>query len=210
MSNQNDTQEIPNVDTPEREHYGMRGWEREMADLERMRQDSVVTIPEENFVRVFLPFFNGDEELNIYNVTMRHWHGVAGGPFNEVNVADRNGNIIYTVPPVFDNTAISVKETSVRDGLTEMINVVGLMAHQSPIKSSNFLRNYLTELHERMVDKTFVLEHILAWNKIFLRYDLDPIVIPGIPELENVNKNTDTNQIEQIDDLGDDFEIDPL
>lgn len=195
---------------PENPYAEMDSWNKDLEELEKIRLENINTIPEVNFVRVFLPFFNGDEENNIYKVNMNHWKNIAGGVYNPVNVANEHGEILYTVPAIFDNASLNSKTFKQIETLGQMTEAVKLMAHQSPNKSYGMFRTYMTNLFNELIDNKLVLDNIITWNQIFTRYNLEPIVISGVPELEEVNKNHQSNQIEQTDDLGDDFEIDPL
>lgn len=152
---------------------------RDAKEIQEYGKRETVTIPEVNFVQVFLPYFAQDPE-NLYDVHVGHWIAIAGGPFNSVNVADPSGEILYTVPPIFDNTALTLKPHEAPEAIYEVIGNANNLALSFPAKGIRYMREHLGELYRKMVDKTIAIEQIRTWNAIFTRYGREPIVIEGL------------------------------
>lgn len=64
------------------------------------------TISEDLFVGAFLPFFLNSPTAD-ERISMKTWYGIAGGAFNEVNVVDRAGKVIFAVPPIMSNKLVA-------------------------------------------------------------------------------------------------------
>lgn len=137
------------------------------------KEDSA-RMPERNFREVFLPFFAGDEKL-VYPVTIAHWLHFAGSPYHEVQVIDLSGKVLFTVPPVYDRTAINpiVGEHS---SIAHVVATTGQYARIHPIQGQNYLSKELTKRALVMKVPASVLRHAVVWNEIFNRYGRPPLI----------------------------------
>jgi hypothetical protein len=74
-----------------------------------LTQNSInAKIPEEMFVKVFLPVFLGEVKVDKQTDYFIQWGAIAGNPLNSVDVVDSEGTILYTVPPLIDTSDISI------------------------------------------------------------------------------------------------------
>lgn len=152
------------------------------------------------FVSVFLPFFAGDKETK-YKVGMQHWINTAGSPFSAVKVVDQRNVVLFTVPPIYDRSAIQ----PVNKDLGSIANVVasaGQLTRLHPSQGTHYLNAELTKRALIMNVPTNVLQHIEVWNEIFKRYGREPIV----PLHENEAKSKPSDKPEE----GLDYDFQPL
>lgn len=168
----------------------MRGFEEEIEDLKRIEEDSINTIPEVNFVQVFLPFFAGDE-VNPYNVDLSNWLTVAGSPYRPVNIANERGEILYQVPAIIQPGTLSPKEHAPNESIFELLSNTNQMTAISPRRGAAYFREHVAKIHNGLVDRTISAQAIRQWNEIFIRYGRKPIVIPGLEKELGVDPKKD-------------------
>lgn len=174
----------------------------DLENLKRMEEDLVVRIPEVNFVQVFLPYFAGDEE-NPYDVDLSSWTTLVGSPFRKAYVVDAKGDILFTVPPMSDNTVFSPKgvRDDYQDHFPEVIGNLNNQRARSLIQGSQYFREFLKQYYTKLIDKAFVADHIIAWNEIFRRYDRPLIEINGLNNTSSINTVGDTDNGEILDEF---------
>jgi len=63
-------------------------------------------VPEAVFVEVFLEYFKNTTEYDGNNTIILKWIELTGSPYNEVDVINDKGDVIYTVPGFFDRPSI--------------------------------------------------------------------------------------------------------
>lgn len=137
------------------------------------------TIPEEVFVKVFLPFFAQDE-VQEHQVTLNDWfaaidrgrgvEGTIGGqPHLSVDVLDLQGKVLFTVPPIIDHKAINANS----EGDTSLKHVI--MSFQQynnihPAQGKIYLETQLArrELIQRLPER--MLTQLRQWDAIYKRY----------------------------------------
>lgn len=155
-------------------------------------------LPERTFVQVFLPFFAGDEKL-MYKADLTTWTNFAGGPYREVEVVDAQGKTLFTVPPVFDRTAIN----PVANSTTPIAHVVATAQQYARIHPTQGLHHLNAELTKRaliMKVPASVLKNLEIWNAIFERYGRPPLVA-----VDSITEPTPTSI-----QGNDDFDFEPI
>jgi hypothetical protein len=128
------------------------------------------TIAEDMFVSVFLPFFLNAPDVD-KRITMQTWYGIAGGAFNEVNVLDRAGKVIFAVPPVMSNRLVApisreggqalsslLKHAARRD---QLIPGTGSSLLTEGLKRFDFISDQADDVHREYRDR---------WDAIIARY----------------------------------------
>jgi hypothetical protein len=65
------------------------------------------TFPETIFKDHFLPYFAGQVVPNDTDNRAAQWIGIAGNPTREVDLVDNAGNVVLTVPSLFDTHALN-------------------------------------------------------------------------------------------------------
>lgn len=160
-------------------------------------------LPERIFVGVFLPMFAGDNPLP-YDVSLDFWiNVVAQSPFSPVDVVDQQHNVLFTVPPVYDQTAIQPVPPSDQHikSIAEVVATSDQLARLHPSQGEHYLNAELNQRSLIMRQPANVLRHAQTWNAIFERYGRPPLVaLVNKAETEATDKATP----------GDDYEFEPL
>ncbi len=131
---------------------------------------------------------------------MNEWMDAVVSPFFEVEVFDADGNIVYIVPPILDNT------TTISDRSESIPNLVEQAANQTkvyPRLGEEYINNHIIPLLNHAAMRP---EYVDMWNKIYKYHGL-----PLIQEKKAVDSETDevtptvndTNTVESFDDFGD-------
>lgn len=135
------------------------------------------------FVGIFLPYFAGDKPLP-YPVDSSVWVArVATNPFQEVDVVDIQGQVLFTVPAMFDRSALDPgRAAGSKDSLPveHIVKSAQQLRYLHPLHGEAYLETKLTEKALIMRVPTNILHNLDVWNKIFVRYGREPIV--GLPE----------------------------
>lgn len=163
-------------------------WEEQLQQLNEQLTNAAVIdrprIPERYFAGLFLPFFAGDAERAYPQVNLVMWvNRVAGNPYHEVDVIDRDGQVLFTVPPVFDRRAVDPQK-SVQSNATPVSHVVASAqqyTNLSPAMGDQYIRSELTKRALVMRVPANVLAHVESWNQIFARYGRPPLVELDLP-----------------------------
>jgi hypothetical protein len=143
-------------------------------DLARVAATDIPQLQERIFVNVFLPFFAGDESL-IYPADLNLWLNVTGSPYRSVNIIDDStGQILFTVPPVFDRASINPVDGT-RNSLSHVLATTSQYAAIHPNQGIQYLNNELSQRAMIMKVPDTVLKEATAWNAIFTRYGRPPL-----------------------------------
>lgn len=127
-------------------------------------------LPEETFVKFFLPMFHGDVPPDFMQ-----WVSIAKSAFMPVHVVDKNNVVLYTVPPFMQDLNIQPNTRS-RESFAEMYQ------HGNEVFRQNFAEG--TQIQEIATDTLFrrmnrpEWVNMVAMNAIFKRYDLEEIPLP--------------------------------
>lgn len=119
--------------------------------------DSLVTaqpkakLPEDVFKYHFLPYFSGQEENSKTRNITAEWVGVAGTPMAEVDVVDKAGKVLFTVPPLFDTSSLNISKRPAGRSLADITNEFNLINHSVPVAASRFLNNALTQKGDEII-----------------------------------------------------------
>lgn len=155
-------------------------------------------LPENVFVYHFLPWFAGTSTDK--NVNAAAWVDIAGSANVPVHIVDNSGEILYTIPPLFDRTIVQTSSAD-RDmpGMNHVLITFDQLSRISPRRAELY---YLQELEKRKIldDKTIKLrEKVKFWNDLFKRYGL-PLIEVNLKEDIKENKDTPP-QLEFDDDI---------
>lgn len=133
-------------------------------------------IPEDLFVSVFLNFFANHGELHP-DATTEKWISIAGSPYRAVDVFDKNNNIIFTVPSIYNINAIAPDKTiQTMAPINHVIATYKQLSNRSVKEAENYLYNSLLKHSGEFNNKIDVLVDIKTWNSIFARYNLEPML----------------------------------
>ena len=150
-------------------------------------------LPESMFVAEFLPYFSGELKIDKDSSVIPYWIGVAGSPTAEVDIIDKAGNTIYTVPALFSTDTINVTETNSRP-ISDIMLEYEQRSSRFPIDGENFLEASL-KIESNESDKFKSAEG--RWETILKRYDKE------VPSNDNT---TVSNKGDSLND--DDLEYD--
>lgn len=167
--------------------------------LQSAEQDVRARLPERHFREIYLPMFAGDEKL-LYDINLGHWVNFAGNPYRGVDIIDEKGNVLFTVPPVFDRDTIN-PTTANRRTLFEVMETAQQYANIHPHQGLKYLDSELTGRALIMKVPANVAKDLDTWNMIFQRY--------GRPPLAKVSKK-DSDKKESTAAPDDDFDFEPL
>jgi len=155
-----------------------------------------VRLPENVFVNYFLPFFSGTataESINARNV-ISEWIGVAGTAMAEVDIIDVSGQVIFTVPALFDTDMINIAAKQAGQSMSDIVNEYSLRKAGVPQAATNYLNTALFNLGNGITRESNHADAIaLRWAGIFQRY--------GIAGSNNTNSSKLATQDNPGDDL---------
>jgi len=161
-------------------------------DAELKAQGDKRRLEESIFVHVFLPMFLGTPmEQRQYKVDLPNWVAYAGNPYWEVDVIDTKGTVLFTVPPIFDRSAISPSDAARhagRGGIMDVIMMTQKLQLVSPVQAKYYLNQEMRQRAVGMVQMDNVLVFLRTWNAIFKRY--------GKPTILDLLEDTETGQQE--------------
>lgn len=169
--------------------------------LAEIGEQDVATVPERNFVAVFLPIFAGEPPTPYKAKLFPHWVNIAGNPYRPVDVVDTKGKVLFRVPPLFDRMAIGPSTQMKRGQHSSISHVVasaGQFAAMSPAMGEQYLSKELTKRALLMKVPQSVLQDLETWNAIFARYGRPPLV--ALPP--DVAKKDPTNPESPKDSTG--------
>ena len=152
------------------------------------------TVPANIFYHHFLPFFRGDLVKESNHVEraerlMRHWMTIAGGPFNEVDVIGLSGEVIATVPKIYDNRAIQPVRIDVD------IRRAVAMSMQDPLMQTASFMRILQNIGNAMPNTTADCKvDKSAWDRLFAVFEEKKTATEKTPAASVAN--------------GEDFELD--
>lgn len=129
-------------------------------------------LPEHLFVNTFLPFFSGELSLNEKPDLLLTWYSIAGSQFNEVDIINPKGEIIFTVPAIADRTIINpLKTTNSNVTLSDIVALSKQYETSLPIVAENKLvQNLLAKEKELREKSTDYNNNEIRWINILSRY----------------------------------------
>lgn len=141
-----------------------------MNDIRSGSKEKIPHLPEPIFVNKFLPMFASKDPVDV-----GEWLNVSGNAHNPVNVFDRNGTILFQVPPLLRGVAIHNPGERSRSFYEVAVNAEN-KSRLSPQYGQAYLEQ---ELKNRLVDTPVEIDYILKWNEIFKRYNYPVIELPA-------------------------------
>lgn len=127
-------------------------------------------VREDLFSKGFLPFFLGLPESDP-RITMEVWHGLAGGPYNEVSVVDASGKVLFSVPPTMSNRMVAPMTGEGGRALSSLLSHATIRETHIPGTGAHLLQEGLKRFEFISADRD---EHALSfqkrWDEIIARY----------------------------------------
>lgn len=129
-------------------------------------------VPEPVFREIFLPFFTGEREASESEDAICSWMGLVGGGGAEAVVCDPAGNVLFTVPPIYDTSLVSLK-LSDKGGINGVIREYVDTREQNARLANTVLTNGLAQSLVSSVPEPASTKPS-AWEPIFRHYNLLP------------------------------------
>lgn len=127
----------------------------------------------EHFVDFFRNYGSNTEPTEADSTTYARWLTIAGSEFNEVDIIDDKGNVIFTVPPMLTKPNVDYKATrtiNVNDTAYDATNKF----NRTPAESSNFITSKVSKLMSGAITVDTSGDEF-RWKKILNKYK-DPEV----------------------------------
>ena len=124
-------------------------------------------IPEIEFKEHFLDYLFSPTAMAANGVLLLKWLELARGPFNEVDVMDYLGNIIFTVPSIYAKPIINQNVMNNND-FSSMQAMYNLKANHFQASGTNFLNNALNGVSNGIV--TSETNDSVRWRNIYEYY----------------------------------------
>lgn len=156
------------------------------AQFAALDDGNVRKIPEEIFVRDFLPLFSGDKSIPPPTriSLLQTWYLIAGTNAMPVNVVDKAGNKIIQIPPVHEATQLNpTPPDNAMHDMSTQAEEAAQAARQSPRLGDAVLAR---ALNNRLAPVPTPKEASPAWQAVFDHYKVGPkyrnqAAAPGTP-----------------------------
>lgn len=165
----------------ESQEFRLNELKNNFQDLEHARQLDLVVIFEDQFREVFMPYFCKDE--NPYKVDDQKWCEIAGGYYREVRVVDRQNNLCFIVPAIYDRK--SYNSNSPGNG-ANIYDEFQTAKNRTVFNQNAIIDGLQMSLVDRMVNGSnpeSTVQKVRMWNNILRFYGLEPIKIEGMDDV---------------------------
>lgn len=140
---------------------------------------SVAVLPEEQFKNYFYPYFSGEAKLEDNPEVLPSWVSIAGSPMAEVNIIDNGGNVLFSVPPVFDSSIIENVKRNLGESFSDIYAQYKMHSNNLPIVGDKFLADALSNKLPKVLKASGNLTgNQQRWNEIFHRYGKESTASP--------------------------------
>lgn len=125
-------------------------------------------IPEVVFATHYAPMFVDYVKGTISedSALIAEWVSIAGTPFNEVDVIDKDGKVVDTVPGLIAKPVVGAPLNNI--SLSGIIDEYEKKANITPEVGEKFLNNSFKTIENNI--KTTVNEPVAKWSKILSKY----------------------------------------
>ena len=128
--------------------------------------------PEHLFVEGFLRMFAGYETHP--DITIGRWVSIAGTPFSEVDIINQNGEVLFTVPPIYERKVLTPELSSGGSSISAVAATYEKLSAQSPYRAEAFLNNQLNNINKTNNMDEYRGVGAARFAQIFKRYNLTP------------------------------------
>jgi hypothetical protein len=136
-------------------------------------QEARTRLPEEVFVKHFLPFFSGQQSIKENPEVIPSWIGIAGSPTSPVDVINDSGEVLYTVPGFYDTTVIKANSRFRDSSLGETMVQYEMDKSVIPQRANNRINKELErKLPGIFQESSIHAENKKSWDTIFKRYGI--------------------------------------
>lgn len=148
-----------------------------------------VRFPINLFNDYFAPYFFGQKPISEQSDIFATWIGIAGSPTSEVDVIDTTGNIVFTVPPLFNTDVIDILRKD--SELSRVIDSYNTYSNALPAVAMGFVKNNLLPAADNALNTIGKADKITGWAKIAQYYT--PKEQKSQPIISSIGNNEDTD-----------------
>ena len=163
------------------------------------------------FGEVFLPYFARDENPKYPNVTPSLWLAVAKNHYNEVDIIGPNGEVVATVPPMYERDILEMVDISntTEQGMrgqrmSQIMANTDLLAARSALEAERYMLHATAGKMRVRNRKERMLKRAKQWNDIFIKYGREPIFPELVEDPTKAKPSTNTTNTVVVEE--DDFE----
>lgn len=143
------------------------------SELRGLEDSSTPRMDEVMFREVFLPFFANDENPK-YQVNLNKYLEFTTSPFKELDIVDNHGNVLFTVPPLYDGESIRILDpTGEKENKTRLLNVMSnanLLRNRSEAEAEKYVQANMVGRLAKVESKLKLFNYALRWNTIYSYY----------------------------------------
>lgn len=144
-----------------------------ITDMMEQIKEPVKRIPENVFREIFLPVFAGldpDLEKRTGEFTA-HWAGVVGSAMEPADIVDVQGNKLFTVPPLYDNTRLNTEDQ--KFGVESYRHIFGSLIDNASVNPRAAVGEF-SEAATKRLDALIkpAVEQRNPWEEVFSYYNL--------------------------------------
>lgn len=137
-------------------------------------------LPETVFVSYFLQYFKNGEVFDNQTPLHLKWVENSGSPFNEVDIIDDNGDVIFTTPPLVAKPDTS-SEVLTNTNFSKITTEYNLRNARLTVDAENFANSKLIPLGSEIKPTEAIETHRRKWDEIFDKYDKKDKTNPKLP-----------------------------
>lgn len=161
------------------------------------------------FGEVFLPYFARDENPKYPNVTPSLWLAVAKNHYNEVDIIGPNGEVVGTVPPMYERDILEMADmfNTTEQGMrsqrmSQIMANTDLLAARSALEAERYMLHATAGKMCVKDRKERMLKRAKQWNDIFIKYGREPIFPELVEDPTKAKPSTNTaNTVVEEDDF---------
>jgi hypothetical protein len=150
-------------------------------------------LPEDIFVRYFLPYFSGLRPISENKNIINEWISIAGNPSAKVSIINQTGKEIYKVPGIQNTNILNITDRRPQETFPEIgVTIDAYSNSAQPAYLNNFISTSYGEKLNSLIKPTLdttIIEDQAQWNMIFERYGI-----------KDKNKIDTTGEEENLDD----------
>jgi hypothetical protein len=136
-------------------------------------QEARTKLPEEVFVKNFLPYFSGQKSIKENQEVIPMWIGIAGSATAPVDVVSPTGEVLYTVPAFYDTTVMNASARFEGPTLSATMVHYEMDKANLPQRANVRIQKELDQRMPSMFQKSSVVEeNKKQWSTIFNRYGI--------------------------------------
>lgn len=134
-------------------------------------------INDDAFQYWFLPYFSGNQQaLQLQNRNViSEWVGVAGSAMTEVDVVDKQGKVMFSVPALFDTNMLEIASRAPGRSFADLYYEYELRKGGMPKAANNYLNHALNSKADELVKGDDVQSSVAQrWSSIMQHYKIAP------------------------------------